>query len=139
PRTYSSTYLLFVLSPEEHAAWITEQLSRWHRQSLEVRDRELRLYEINKQLRELSPEALDQPQVRREVENQAAAERANGRRLASLSQAGEQLLRQAARNPEIGVGHLDRWAEMLEILQDISANRMPSVADLLKEASQVRS
>src|SRR5690606_26655950 len=64
PRTYSSTYLLFVLSPEEHAAWITEQLSRWHRQSLEVRDRELRLYEINKQLRELSPEALDQPQVR---------------------------------------------------------------------------
>ena len=39
------------------------------------------------------------------------------------------------RNPEIGVGHLERWAEMLQILKDISGNRMPSVADLLKQAS----
>jgi hypothetical protein len=40
------------------------------------------------------------------------------------------------RNPEIGVGHLEKWAEMLQILKDISGNRMPSVADLLKQASQ---
>jgi len=40
------------------------------------------------------------------------------------------------RNPEIGVGHLEKWAEMLNILKDISGNRMPSVADLLKQASQ---
>jgi hypothetical protein len=40
------------------------------------------------------------------------------------------------RNPEFGVGHLEKWAEMLQILKDISANRMPSVADLLKQASQ---
>jgi hypothetical protein len=49
---------------------------------------------------------------------------------------GEDLLKQAMRNPEIGVGHLDRWAEMMQVLKDISGNRMPSVADLLKEASQ---
>jgi hypothetical protein len=53
-----------------------------------------------------------------------------------LTQDGKELLRQAARNPEIGVGHLDKWAEMLQILEDISANRMPSVAELLKDASQ---
>ena len=40
------------------------------------------------------------------------------------------------RNPEFGVGHLEKWAEMLQILKDISGNRMPSVADLLKQASQ---
>src|SRR5208337_2828566 len=40
------------------------------------------------------------------------------------------------RNPEFGVGHLEKWAEMLQILKDIAANRMPSVADLLKQASQ---
>ncbi|HSG70274.1 MAG TPA: hypothetical protein VLA12_07655, partial [Planctomycetaceae bacterium] len=39
-------------------------------------------------------------------------------------------------NPEIGVGHLDRWAEMMQILKDISGNRMPSVADLLGEAAK---
>ncbi len=71
-----------------------------------------------------------------QIERQADAERANGRRLANLTETGKELLRQAARNPEIGVGHLDKWAEMLQILDDISANRMPSVADLLKDASQ---
>jgi hypothetical protein len=40
------------------------------------------------------------------------------------------------RNPEIGVGHLEKWAEMLQILKDISGNRMPSVAELLKAAAQ---
>ena len=49
---------------------------------------------------------------------------------------GEDLVKQAMRNPEFGVGHLEKWAEMLQILKDISANRMPSVADLLKQASQ---
>jgi hypothetical protein len=135
-RVYSPPYLLYVLDANTHAIWITEQMSKWHRQALEVRDREMRLYETNKQLRDLSPEDMDLPRNRRAIENQAAAERANGRRLANLSSGGAELLRQAARNPEIGVGHLDRWAEMLGILQDISANRMPSVADLLKEASQ---
>ena len=45
-------------------------------------------------------------------------------------------MRQAMRNPEFGVGHLEKWAEMLQILKDISANRMPNVADLLKQSAQ---
>jgi hypothetical protein len=136
PRVYSPTYTFFVLNAEQHAIWVTEQLSKWHRQSLEVRDREMQLFETNKQLRALSPEELDKPETRRRIENQAAAERANGRRLSNLVFHGEDLVRQASRNPEIGVGHLEKWAEMLQILKDISANRMPSVADLLKEAAQ---
>ena len=40
------------------------------------------------------------------------------------------------RNPEFGVGHLEKWAEMLQILKDIANNRMPSVADLLKQSAQ---
>lgn len=137
-RVESAPYILYVLDPEQHAIWITEQLARWHRQSLEVRDREMRLYETNKQLRELTAEQLDQPETRKQIESQATAERANGRRLAALTSSGEELLRQAARNPEIGVGHLDRWAEMLEVLSDISANRMPTVAELLKEGAQAK-
>jgi hypothetical protein len=135
-RVYSPTYTLYVLNAEQHAIWLTEQLSKWHRQSLEVRDRELQLYETNKQLRALSPEELDRPETRRKIENQALAERANGRRLTTLVGTGEELVQQAMRNPEFGVGHLEKWAEMLQILKDISANRMPSVADLLKQASQ---
>jgi hypothetical protein len=136
PRVYSPTYTLYVLNAEQHAIWLTEQLSKWHKQSLEVRDRELQLHETNKQLRALGSEQLDQPENRRKVESQASAERANGRRLSNLVNNGEELVRQAMRNPEFGVGHLEKWAEMLQILKDIAGSRMPSVADLLKQASQ---
>ena len=136
PRVYSPVYTLYVLSPEEHAIWVTEQLHKWHRQSLEVRDREMQLHETNKELRSLTAQQLDEPDNRRRLETQASAEKANGRRLDALSNAGEELLRQASRNPELGVGHLEKWAEMLLVLKDISSNRMPSVADLLKQSAQ---
>jgi hypothetical protein len=138
-RVYSAPYTFFVLSPEQHAIWVTEQLSKWHRQSLEVRDRELQLYETNKELREMSQDQLDRPETRQKIEKQASAERANGQRLTRLTGMGDDLVRQAMRNPEIGVGHLEKWAEMLQILKDISANRMPSVSDLLKQAAQAPS
>jgi hypothetical protein len=79
---------------------------------------------------------LDRPEIRRQIEGQSAAERANGRRLTGLTMTGEELIRQALRNPEIGVGHLEKWAEMLQILKDIAGNRMPNVADLLKQSAQ---
>jgi hypothetical protein len=135
-RVYSTAYTLYVLNAEQHAIWLTEQLSKWHRQSLEVRDKELQLYDTNKQLRSLAAEELDKPEVRRRIENQSAAERTNGLRLTNLVGTGEDLVQQAMRNPEFGVGHLEKWAEMLQILKDIAANRMPSVADLLDQASQ---
>jgi len=135
-RVVSPAYVLFVLSPEQHAIWLTEQLSKWHRQSLEVRDREMQLFEENKQLRELANADLDKPENRKKIEAQASAEQANGRKLSALASNGDELVKQAMRNPEFGVGHLDKWAEMLQILKDISANRMPSVADLLKEAAR---
>ncbi len=135
PPVYSAPYTVYVLTPDQHAIWMAEQLNKWHRKALEVRDRERQLFETNKELRELDADQLDSPETRRQLARQAEAERANGRRLEKLTAAGEQLVRQAARNPEIGVGHLDRWAEMLQVLKDISENRMPTVAELLKEAA----
>ncbi len=135
-RVYTAPYIFYVLNAEQHAIWLTEQLSKWHRQSLEVRDREMQLFETNKQIRDLSKEELDQPDTRRKIEAQAAAEKANGRRLSGLVTNGEDLVRQAMRNPEFGVGHLEKWGEMLQILKDISGTRMPSVADLLKQGAQ---
>ena len=104
--------------------------------SLDVRDKELQLFETNKRLRGLSDDELNQPETRRRIETQAEAERTNGRRLTNLVASGEDLIQQAMRNPEFGVGHLEKWAEMLQILKDIAANRMPSVADLLKAAAE---
>src|SRR5262249_57810662 len=102
----------------------------------EAGDGWLQLLETNKQRGGLSDEEMNQPEPRRKIESQAEAERANGRRLTNLVGVGEDLVKQAMRNPEFGVGHLEKWAEMLQILKDISGNRMPTVADLLKQAAQ---
>jgi hypothetical protein len=136
PRSYSAPHRFLVLTADEHAVWITEQLNKWHRQSLDVRDRELQLYETNKELRALPLSAFDDASTRQRLEDQAAGEATNERRLRSLTNAGESLLRQAARNPEMGVGHLERWAEVLKSLEDIASSRMPKVSDLLQQASR---
>ncbi|WP_437186639.1 hypothetical protein SH668x_003799 [Planctomicrobium sp. SH668] len=135
-RVYSPQATYQVLDADQHAIWVTAQLTRWHQQALEVRDKELQLYETNKQLRSLSAEELTDPDVIKRIESQAAAERANGRKLSGLTSNGEEILKLAMRNPEIGVDHLERWAEMMQVLKDISGNRMPSVANLLKESAK---
>ncbi|QDT59790.1 hypothetical protein SV7mr_23000 [Stieleria bergensis] len=138
-RSYSAPYTLYVLSPDQHAIWMTQQLSKWHQQALDVRDRERQLHEANKELRDKSREELATEESRRELARQADAEEANGRRLDRLNQLGEDLVKAAARNPEIGVGHLEDWAQMLQILKDLSDNRMPSVAELLEDSSNAPS
>ncbi len=135
PRVESSPHILFVLTAEQHAIWIMDQLSKWHKSAIDVRDKEMQLHEENKRLRELTEDQLADEKMREALRRQAALENSNARRLAALSQNGEKLLKTATRNPEIGVGHLERWAEMLQVLNDIGNNRMPSVADLLDEAS----
>ena len=135
PRVYSPPYTFYVLNAEQHAIWLTEQLSKWHRQALEVRDRELQLHETNKELRgpgclRAGP-ARESPQDREPGRGRAAERPPAGR----PDEFGRAAGPQAMRNPEFGVGHLEKWAEMLQILKDISGNRMPSVADLLKEAA----
>ncbi len=134
-RVYGPPHVLFVLTAEEHSIWIMNQMSKWHRAALDVRDKELQLHEGNKRLRAMTKEELADDNMRQELHRQAAAEASNARRLSGLAVVGENLLRQASRNPEIGVGHLDRWAEMLQILSEIGTNRMPSVSDLLDKAS----
>ncbi len=135
-RSYGPECVFEILDPSQHAIWVSAQLSRWHRMALDVRDREMRLHQTNQQLRELPPEQLASSENLRRLAEQADQERANGRQLAGLVRNGEALLAEAMRNDDIGVGHLQRWAEMMQVLKDISENRMPGVADLLKQASQ---
>lgn len=134
-RVYSPTYLIHVLSPEEHAIWLTAEFQKWFRHAQETYEREQQLHETNKQLRDLPPEEIDRPENRRRIESQAAAEHANGRRLGALTNAGEQLIKQATRNSQFNVATLENWAAMMQALKNIADKRMPSVADLLKDAA----
>jgi len=138
-RCYSPTYVLHVLTPEEHAIWITNQLRRWASLADDVYEEELRLHDVNRELRRMDGEQVTQSKNRRRIEQQAAAERANGQRLGAVTDHGEQLIKQAMRNKEMMVGHLETWADALEALKDIGENRMPTVADMLASAAQAKS
>lgn len=134
-RVYSPTFRLYVLSAEEHMIWITEELKKWERQVLEVRDEEERLLEENEALHTLPSTELAQPERRREIETQAARERANAQRLAGLNSSGDELIQQAARNDQFNAATLERWAKTLQVLKQLSSQRMPSVAQLLERAA----
>ncbi|GAA5506479.1 hypothetical protein [Novipirellula caenicola] len=134
-RQYSTPYTFYVMTASQHAQWIANQMEQWHDASLDVRDRERGLHERNKQLRAMQQDAFSSDQVRNELRKQVTAENANARQLAELTKQGESLLRQASHNTEIEAEQVQQWAEMLQMLDDISENRMPSVADLLEKAA----
>ncbi len=135
PRVYSPVYRLYVLDREQHMIWVTQQLEQWERQALEVRDQEARLLATNEELLKLSPEEFDRESTRQQLARQAAAERANAQRLSGLTQSGDKLINEAARNPEFNVESLERWAQVLSVLKQLSQKDMPSVADQLTSAA----
>ncbi|WP_395747173.1 hypothetical protein [Prosthecobacter sp.] len=137
-RAYSTAFVLHVLNKTDHALWLTEQFGKWLEAARESYEREQQLHATNKELRALSPAELDRPENRRKIAQQASAENANATRLGMLNQSGRSLVEQATRNDEFDAKRLESWATMLKSLQDISAKRMPSVADLLKQSSNAQ-
>ena len=135
-RVYSPYLVLHVLTPAEHFRWLVGQMQLWAGAAKDVHDKELQLHQVNRELRDLPLEALDDPAQRKKIQNQAAAERANAARLDSLIETGEELVQEAAKNEEFDAEQLESWGEILEQLEEIAQQRMPSVADLLARAAE---
>lgn len=135
-RIYSQTFVLHIMAPSDHANWLTKEFGNWFSRAREVYEREQQLHETNRQLFALSPEELDRPENRRRLEQQASSEASNARRLEALTRHGRDLIRQAAKNDEFDADRLESWAQMMRSLDEISKDKMPSVAELLKKASQ---
>jgi hypothetical protein len=133
--SHSATFILHVLNKTDHALWLTEQFGKWLEAAKETYEKEEQLNQANKELRALSAADLDRPENRRKVEQQAAAENANAARLSNLNESGRNLVEQATKNDEFDATRLESWATMLKMLQDIAANRMPNVSNLLQQTA----
>lgn len=138
-RVYAEPAVLRVVASERHAAWVSDRLRQWTRASVELRDRERSLHERNRELRQLDPSELDRPEVRLELRRQATEEQVGARRLRELVRDGEELLREAMRNPQSDPDTVGSLASTMGSLKEIAERRMPTVADLLKQASAARS
>jgi len=135
PRAVSTPLLIYVVDKAEHALVLNTRLAQFRQRASEVRDREMALLANNKELRELPAERLLDEDVRGRLAGQAAAEDANARRLERLVEEGGKLVREAMKNPDFEAGTLEQLAEDIQALADIAENRMPSVAELLKQAA----
>ncbi len=134
-RIHSPQIILHVLSPAEHFKWLIGQMRLWAGAAKDVHDKELQLHQINKELNSLTPEALDDPAQRKKLQNQAAEEKANAAKLDSLIDSGEALIQEASKNSEFDGEQIESWGDMLEKLEEIAGQKMPSVANLLAQAS----
>ena len=135
-RVYSQPYTVSILSEEDHAVWLTNRMNDWLKKATENYEREKTLYKRNIEFRNMTAEEIDRPAARRQIEAQAVAENAQARSLSALTQSGSKLVEDAAANDQFSSNHLETLAEMMERLQEIHENRMPSVSDLLKKAAQ---
>ncbi len=135
-RIYSPQIVMHVLSPADHYKWLIGQMQLWTGAAKDVHDKELMLHQTNSELRDMSPEELDDPAQRKTLQNQAALERANAAKLDSLIGSGEELLQEASKNSEFDGKQLESWAKMLNQLEEIAGKQMPSVADLLAQAAE---
>jgi hypothetical protein len=135
PPTGSGTYVLHIVSSEDHAIWLTERLAGWYRQAQEVYEQEQRLYQANREFRKFSALELEEPEPRQRMQAQVAAERANARRLSALTSEGVSLIQEAVKNDQFQAATLEQWAQMLQSLQELADHRMPSVAELLSQAA----
>ncbi|MCO8120153.1 hypothetical protein NHH03_00265 [Stieleria sp. TO1_6] len=133
-RRYSDPIVLNVLSTDEHAVWIAGQFDRWRQSAMDVRDQELNLFQRNRELSQVAAEQRDAA-WRQAVAQQSEAEAFNGRQLQTLAKEGENLLRQAARNDAVATEYVETLAETLATLQGMAQDRMPQLAERLKQAA----
>ncbi len=137
-RIYSPHLVLHVLNSAEHYKWLTDQISQWTGAAQEVYDKERALHETNKTLSDLPPEALDNPAVRKQIQQQAAAELTNAAQLTALVDMGKTLVQEATKNEAFDAHQLDAFAEMLKQLEEIAGQQMPSVAEFLQQAAEAQ-
>ncbi len=135
-RSYSAPAVFLVMTSSDHALWINDQIGRWKQQTAEVRDREMELLARNEELRERSAEQLDEPESRKAIREQAAAEKNNGRRLERLADSGAELVGQALRNPEFDAATLESLAQNVQDLKAMAETRMPGIGELLQAAAE---
>ncbi len=135
-RVYSDPVILYVLTRDEHAQLLK---SRFDRQITELEDlarRELELLEENQRIERLDGAELEQDENHKRLETQEQAEAETQRRMEELTQQMEQLMKDAARNGDIDKKTLQKMAESLKSMQELSQKDIPKVQEKLGDSQQ---
>jgi hypothetical protein len=135
-RVFSEPVILYVLTRDEHAQMLK---SRFDRQITELEDlarREQDLLEENERIERLGGEELQKDEARKRLQSQEEEEAETQRRIDELTQRMEQLMKDAARNGGIDKKTLQKMAESLKSMQELSQQDVPKVREKLGDSSE---
>lgn len=135
-RVYSDPIVIYVLTRDEHAQLLK---NRFDRQITELEDlarRELNLLEENQRLEQLDGEKLQKNENTKRLENQQQEEAETKRRMDELKERMEQLMKDAARNGDIDKKTLQKMAESLKSMQELSQQDVPKVQEKLGDSQE---
>ena len=135
-RVYSDPVILYVLTRDEHAQMLK---SRFDRQITELEDlarRELNLLEENQRIERIDGDDLQKDENQKRLESQEQEEAETKRRIDDQSQQMEQLMKDAARNGDIDKKTLQKMAESLKSMQELSKDDVPKVQEKLGDSQE---
>lgn len=135
-RIYSEPVILYVLTRDEHAQMLK---SRFDRQITELEDlarREQELLDENERLENLDGADLQKEENQKRLETQEQEEAETKRRMEGLTEQMEQLMKDAARNGDIDKKTLQKMAEALKSMQELSEKDVPKVQEKLGDSQE---
>ncbi len=133
-RVYSEPVTLYILTRDEHAQMLKNRFDRNITEFEDLARREQDLLDENHRLDELSGEDLQKEENTQKLENQEQAEAESTRRMKDLTDRMESLMKDAARNGDIEKKTLQKMAESLKSMQELSEQDLPAVEQPLNEA-----
>jgi hypothetical protein len=135
-RVYSEPVVIYVLTRDEHKQLLQSRFDRNIGELEDIARNELQLYDENQRLERLEGEELQGEENRKRLDAQEQAEAENTRRMEALTERMEELLKDSVRNGEIDKETLQKMADALKSMQELSKEDMPKVTEKLGDSQQ---
>lgn len=135
-RVYSEPVILYVLTRDEHAQMLKSQFDRQITELEDLARREQDLLDENQRIEKLDGAELQKDENRKRLEKQAQEETETKSRTQNLTERMEQLMKDAARNGDIDKKTLQKIAESLKSMQELSKDDVPKVEQKLGESQE---
>jgi hypothetical protein len=135
-RVYSEPVILYVLTRDEHAQMLKSQFDRQITELEDLARREQDLLDENQRIEKLDGADLQKDENRKRLEKQQQEETESKSRTQNLTERMEQLMKDAARNGDIDKKTLQKIAESLKSLQELSKEDVPKVEQKLGDSQE---
>ena len=130
----SRQYKIYVLSLQEHAKLLEEELDSVMGKFEDLIWREEENLEKNKNISKLPEKEMSKDDTADKISEQKESEKENSEDLEKLSEKGMKLLEQALRNKEFPAKSIKEWSKMLSTAKEVSQKDMKNVEKKLENA-----